>query len=101
VRLPKYIMVTAALVAAAAVYFFGIGSHRPAAQPATFQGYMVGDLLLIGAEEGGRITEVFVKQRDGVVTLSAISLISAIDQQAKSLKSLASAFAVVGNLRSI
>jgi site-specific recombinase XerC len=37
----------------------------------------------------------------GVVTLSAISLISAIDQQAKSLKSLASAFAVVGNLCSI
>jgi hypothetical protein len=38
---------------------------------------------------------------DGVVTLSAISLISAIEQQAKSLKSLASALAVVGNLRSI
>jgi hypothetical protein len=38
---------------------------------------------------------------EGVVTLSAISLISAIEQQAKSLKPHASAFAVVGNLRSI
>jgi hypothetical protein len=99
--LPKYIMVTAALVAAAAVYFFGIGSHRPAAQPATFQGYMEGDLLLIGAEEGGRITEVFVKQRDGVVTLSAISLISAIEPQVKSLKSHALAFAIIDQFRSI
>jgi hypothetical protein len=37
----------------------------------------------------------------GVVTLSAISLISAIEQQAKSLKSRASAFAVAGQFRSI
>jgi hypothetical protein len=37
----------------------------------------------------------------GDVTLSAISLISAIEQQAKSLKSYASAFAVVGEFRSI
>jgi hypothetical protein len=37
----------------------------------------------------------------GVVTLSAISRISAIEQQARSLKSHASAFAVVGKFRSI
>jgi hypothetical protein len=37
----------------------------------------------------------------GVVTLSAISLISAIEQQAKSLKFHASAFAVIGESRSI
>jgi hypothetical protein len=37
----------------------------------------------------------------GVVTLSETSLILAIDRQTKSLKSLASAFAVVGNFRSI
>jgi hypothetical protein len=36
-----------------------------------------------------------------VVTLSAISLISAIEQQAKSLKSHASACAVIGEFRSI
>jgi hypothetical protein len=38
---------------------------------------------------------------EGVVTLSAISLISAIEQQAKSLKSHASAFAAIGQFRSI
>jgi hypothetical protein len=37
----------------------------------------------------------------GVVTLSAISLISAIEQQAKSLKFHASAFADIGEFRSI
>lgn len=37
----------------------------------------------------------------GVVTLSAISLILAIDQQAKWLKSRASVFAVIGKFRSI
>jgi hypothetical protein len=37
----------------------------------------------------------------GVVTLGENSLISAIEQQAKSLKSLASAFAVIGEFRSI
>ena len=37
----------------------------------------------------------------GVVTLSAISLILAIDQQAKSLKSRTSVFAVIGKFRSI
>jgi hypothetical protein len=41
-------------------------------------------------------------QRDGgVVKLSETSLILAIDRQTKSLKSLASVFAVVGNFRSI
>jgi hypothetical protein len=38
---------------------------------------------------------------NGVVTLSEISQIWAIEQQAKWLKSHTSAFAVVGNLRSI
>jgi hypothetical protein len=38
---------------------------------------------------------------EGVVTLSAISLISVIEQQAKSLKSHASAFAVIGKFHSI
>jgi hypothetical protein len=38
---------------------------------------------------------------DGVVTLRAINLISAIKQQAKSLKPHASAFAVIGEFRSI
>jgi hypothetical protein len=38
---------------------------------------------------------------EGVVTLSAISLISAVEQQAKSLKSHDSVFAVVGQFRSI
>jgi hypothetical protein len=37
----------------------------------------------------------------GVVTLGENSLISAIEQQAKSLKSHASAFAVIGEFRSI
>jgi hypothetical protein len=37
----------------------------------------------------------------GVVTLSAISQIQAIEQQAKWLKSHASAFAAVGEFRSI
>jgi hypothetical protein len=37
----------------------------------------------------------------GVVTSSAINLISAIEQQAKSLRSHASAFAVIGEFRSI
>jgi hypothetical protein len=38
---------------------------------------------------------------DGAVTLSAIILISAIDKQAKWLKSHTSAFAAVGEFRSI
>jgi hypothetical protein len=38
---------------------------------------------------------------DGVVTLRAINQISAIKQQAKSLKPHASAFAVIGEFRSI
>jgi hypothetical protein len=38
---------------------------------------------------------------EGVVTLSAISLISAIEQQVKPLKSHASAFAAIGEFRSI
>jgi hypothetical protein len=37
----------------------------------------------------------------GIVTLSAISLISAIEQQAKWLKFHASTFAVIGQFRSI
>jgi hypothetical protein len=37
----------------------------------------------------------------GVVTLSAISLISAIELQAKSLKFHASAFAVVGKYETV
>jgi hypothetical protein len=38
---------------------------------------------------------------DGVVTLSAISLISAIEQQAKSLKSHVSTLTFIGEFRSI
>ena len=45
-----------------------------------------------------RMSQIY---REGVVTLSAISLISAMDQQAKSLISHASAFAIVGIFRSI
>jgi hypothetical protein len=49
----------------------------------------------------GEPTEVRVRIYMGVVTLSETSLIFAIEQQAKSLKSHASAFAVVGEFRSI
>jgi hypothetical protein len=42
-----------------------------------------------------------VRSKDGVVTLSETSQILAIEQQAKSLKFHGSAYAVVGNLRSI
>jgi hypothetical protein len=43
----------------------------------------------------------YTGERMGVVTLSATTLISAIKQQAKSLKSHTSAFAVIGESRSI
>jgi hypothetical protein len=42
-----------------------------------------------------------LRTRDGVVTLSETSPISAIEQQAKWLKSHASAFTVIGEFRSI
>jgi hypothetical protein len=49
----------------------------------------------------GRKNYLFMSSNNGVVTLSEISLISAIEQQAKSLKSHTSAFAVIGEFRSI
>jgi hypothetical protein len=42
-----------------------------------------------------------MRRQDGVVTFSAISLISAIEQQVKSLKPHAAAFAIIGQFRSI
>jgi hypothetical protein len=61
------------------------------------------DVLDLYALAGEHLTDTRTghNRLHGVVTLSAISLIVAIEQQAMSLKSHASAFAVVGNLRSI
>jgi hypothetical protein len=48
---------------------------------------------------GYGMADVANGRRGGLVTLRAISLISAIKQQAKSLKPHASAFAVIGEFR--
>ena len=54
-----------------------------------------------GMSRGADMEDFLGISLEGVVTLSEISQIWSIDREAKSLKSLASVFAVVGNFRSI
>lgn len=65
-NLGRNIIIACGLVAAVAVYLFGGMSYRSLGVPPSFQGYMEGELVLIGPEGSGRITAVFVKQGDEV-----------------------------------
>jgi len=58
----RQILVIAALLTASATYWLLVGSHSPHESRKSFQGYMEGDLVLVGPEEGGRVSEVFVEE---------------------------------------
>jgi HlyD family secretion protein len=44
------------------VYWLVAGLQDPRKSQSSFQGYMEGDLVLVGPEDGGRISEVFVEE---------------------------------------
>jgi HlyD family secretion protein len=61
-RRKRPILVMAALLAAFATYWLLFEPHKPHERRTSFQGYMEGDLVLVGPEDGGRISKVFVEE---------------------------------------